>query len=292
MIALTLLESSSQIVSGIPEFVEIGSEPEGASVFYTLDGSTPSEDSILSVGSIYLPTNSGTVTIKAIAFLDSESSSILEHEFATDSTGLDAPRRVSADGVVVMLSGSEVEESLSVNLLGEASQSASVPFSELDMRGSTQNSDGSPITGGGTSLPFVNFAKTSHIDDRFSTSSVNGNHLFDPTSKVLVIDGSTEELLENQVVKMVNRTYNTFEPVTKFYTERLAQSEPIITGNLIKGFFNPKTNEYISYYWESLESRWLISKQKIEPKKRGKYPPSRNKFVFRWIDDRSGSSAL
>ena len=103
------------------------------------------------------------------------------------------------------------------------------------------------------------------------------------------MDGSTNEKFENQVVKIVNRTYSTFGPTSKFYDERLGEKEPVVTGNFVKSFYDKKTGTYTSYYWESLESRWIKSIQKVDipSKKIYRHSAGSKRFVFRWIQDRA-----
>ena len=58
MIELSLLESTRQAVSGIPEYIEFESDVP-SNIFYTLDESTPDSSSLIALGNIYLPTNLG-----------------------------------------------------------------------------------------------------------------------------------------------------------------------------------------------------------------------------------------
>lgn len=291
MIVLTLIESSEEYVSGFPEYIELSSSSP-ATIYYTLDGTDPTTSSLIAVEKIYLPTTSGLAVFKARAISSSDTSDILEVEYKTDSTTLNGPRRID-EGVLVLPYGEAIEESLSLKLDGSDAQASSELFSDLEIKASKVSSDGSMLEEGRTSASFINFAKSIAEADRFSSSSVNDNHYFDPSAKYILIDGSTDTQLENQVVRIINRTYNTLDVVSPFYKEQLGRSEPIITGNYVRSFYNQKTGVYTSYYWESLESRWLVSVQSIEPSSGGSNPVhSKNKFVFRWIQDRSTSSVF
>ncbi len=291
MIELTLSQSSKEIIDGIPEYIELTSSVD-SDIYYTLDGTMPSASSLLADGEIYLPTGVGTVTIKAIAITESSLSPVLDYTFYTSSTDLGAPRRIGDQGVVVMLSTSEAADGLSYDLSGEAAQELRDSFDSYDIKASVTTSDGTPLSPGETSASFVNLLRKRIVSDEFSSSSVNDNIYFDPKAKVIYIDGLSEQSLENQVVKIVNRTYNSFEPTSSFYEERRHRSDPLITGNYVRSFYNSKTGKYISYYWESLESRWIVSEQTISSSTSGSYPPSRNRFVFRWVDERGSSSAI
>jgi hypothetical protein len=292
MIDLTLIQSEEEILSGIPKYIEFETSDD-ADIFYTLDGTIPTEDSLDGTNQrIYLPTSYGTVHVMAVAISESSTSSVLEYSFATDSSNLNTARRIGDEGVIVMLSVSESEESISVNSDGYAAQELREASVNYDLKASETNSSGIQISGGKTSFSFVNKVQKLLVPDAFSISSVNGNVYFDPRAKVVYVNGSSRESLENQVVKLVNRTYNTFEPSSPYYEERRHRSDPLITGNYVRSFYNPVNKKYVSYYWESLESRWIISEQTVEPVRSGSYPSSKNRFVFRWIENRGLSSTL
>tara|TARA_B100001094_G_C18194620_1_gene809764 strand:+ start:6317 stop:7225 length:909 start_codon:yes stop_codon:yes gene_type:complete len=281
MIILTLSESANQVVSGIPEYVEFSTDV-AANIFYTLDGTTPTYESLIALDKVYLPTNGLTLLIKAIAISADSSSEVLMQEYKTDSTKLDGPRNIG-EGISVLPYGSTSVNNLSFNSSGEDSQESSTSFVELEMKASLAGDSKE------TRLPFVNFASTELDSDRFTSSSVNDNAYFDPGAKLIIIDGTTKEKLEGQSVKFINRTYNSFDPTSKFYNERLGQKEPIITGNYVRSFYNPSTQEYVSYYYESLDSRWIESRQKltnveVKQSSAGSRGRAGGRFVYRWIE--------
>ena len=282
MIVLTLLESEEQIISGIPEYIEFETDVP-ANIFYTLDGTDPTIESLIALGKVYLPTSGLTLTVKAIALSADGSSDVLEQVYNSDSTELDGPRNIG-EGISVLPFGSTSVNNLSFDADGYAAQESSSDFVDLDIKAS--------ITGGEnqTSVSFVNFADVDPEGDSFSSSSVNDNVYFDPTAKLILVDGSTDEAFDNQQVKLINRTYNSFDPTSKLFTERLGQKEPIVTGNYVRSYYNPATKEYVSFYYESVDSRWIISKQKLKNTviKSGYPSNSRGRggrFVYRWIEN-------
>jgi len=280
MIILTLLESEEQIISGIPEYIEFETDV-ASNVFYTLDGTEPTIESLIALGKVYLPTSGLTLTLKAIALSASDSSGVLEQTYSSDSTALDGPRNIG-EGVSVLPFGSTSVNNLSFDADGYAAQESSIEFVDLDIKASLIPNSKK------TSISFVNFAEAPADDDSFSSSSVNDNVYFDPKAKLILVDGSTDELFDNQQVKLINRTYNSFDPTSRLYTERLGQEEPIITGNYVRSYYNAATKEYVSFYYESVDSRWIISKQKLENTvvKSG-HPsggPRGGRFVYRWVE--------
>ncbi len=237
MIVLTLEESVEEYISGVPAYVEF-STSKPATVFYTLDGTTPDASSLIAVGRVYLPTDGGSVSLKAMAISSEDSSAILEEEYSTDSTDLSGPRHIGDEGIIILPYGEDAVETLSVDSDGGPSQTSAISFEDLDIKASSVDSDGVQTEGGKTSVSFINFPSVLSSDDSFSVSYVNDNAEFDPKAKFIIMDGSTDELAENQVVKIVNRTYSTFGPTTKFYDERLGEKEPIVTGNYVNSFYN------------------------------------------------------
>ena len=286
MIVLTLEESGTEYISGFPEYVTFTTS-KPATVYYTLDNTTPDTNSLIAVDNVYLPTSGSTVTIKAIAISSDDTSSVLEAEYKTDSSNLDGPRYLGDEGIVVLPYDTESVDSLSFDSDGNEAQETSVEFSELEVKASRTNAGGVMLDPQKTSVSFVNFAKSSSQGVETIRSTPNDNAQFDPTARFIIIDGSTDEAFENQVVKIVNRPYNTFDPTSNFYKERLGQKEPIISGNYVRSFYNPKTGLYISYYWENLESRWIKSIQRIDKSQLKIGWSMEHPFVFRWIQDRA-----
>jgi hypothetical protein len=291
MITLTLVESEIEFISEIPSFVTFSTDVP-ATVYYTLDGETPTSADLIAVGNVHLPTSPGAVTLKAIAISPTDSSAVLTESYATSSTDLNGPRRIGEEGISILSSSAVVLDNLSVNSVGEPAQETSIAFEDLDIKASLVNSSGVKLSGNKTSVSFINFPEINSADDRFSISSVNNNSEFDPKAKYITIDGSTQEMMDNQVVKIINRTYSTFGPTAKFYEERLGEPEPIVTGNYVRSFYDAEKQLYISYYWESLESRWIKSVQRVERKTSKNGVGSKNRFVYRWIQDRSVSRAF
>jgi len=286
MIVLTLEESGTEYVSGFPEYLTFGSS-KPATIFYTLDGTTPDISSLIAVGNVYLPTSGSTVTLKAIAISSDDTSAVLEAEYKTDASNLDGARRLGDEGIAIVPFGSDAVDSISFDSDGGAAQATAVELIELDIKASREDSKGLRLDPQKTSSSLVNFALKSSQDAITDSSTPNNNADFDPSAKFITIDGTTDADFENQVVKIVNRTYNTFGPTSKFYDERLGEKEPVVTGNYLRSFYNPSTGVYISYYWESLESRWIKSVQTIEPKRLNIGPNVGVKFVYRWIQDRA-----
>jgi hypothetical protein len=286
MILLTIVEGDTELLDGFPETISFETDIP-ATVFYTLDGTTPTENSLIAIGKVFLPTLSGTLQVKAIAISGDDSSDVVSVKYENESTTLGGPRILGEEGIVVMGYGDEAVSSLGYTADGEAALKTSRDVNDLSLKGSKTDSIGVEIGGGKTSYSFVNFSLKNEPSLPKETSTPNSNPNFDPSAKFIIIDGSTDEARDNQVVKIVNRPYNTFGTTTNFYKERLGEKEPIITGNYVRSFYNRETGKYVSYYWESLESRWIRSEQTISKKTLKIGPRSVKRFVYRWIQDRA-----
>jgi hypothetical protein len=286
MISLTIIEGDEELFDGFPESISFETDVP-STVYYTLDGSDPTEDSLIAIGKVFLPTLSGTLQVRAIAISGDDSSDIVTDQYENNSTDLDGRRMLGDEGIIVMKYGDDAIDNLGYTSDGEEAQQTSIAVGDLEIKGSSTNASGEAHPDGKTSREFINFHLKSKLTRPNSITTPNNNPNFDPAAKFIIIDGTTEEARDNQVVKIVNRAYNTFGPTSNFYKERLGEKEPIITGNYVRSFYNPKTGKYVSYYWESLESRWIRSEQTIEKKTLRIGSGAEGRFVYRWIQDRA-----
>lgn len=288
VILLSITESETQVISGIPEYVEFSTNMP-ATVFYTLDGTTPDDDSEMTVGRIYLPTDGLTVTLKAIAISGSLESDVLEEVYFTNNTTINKSRHVNKEGIRVLPPGSTSVDSLSFDADGEPAQKTAIPFVDLEIKASTSNLRGEPIPDD-SSVEFIRFPIELVESLPSQISSPNNNNLdFDPQAKLILIDGSTESLLENQSVRIINRPHGTMDLVSDFYNEHLIQ-QPIVSSNFVRSMLDPKTGKIVFYYRDSRENRWIKSVQRTEPLSLNLTPKvsgGHKGFVFRWIEDRN-----
>jgi len=286
VILLFIEESDSQIVSGIPEFV-ILSTNEPATIFYTLDGSEPDLSSEIFIDRITMPTDGLAITLKAIAVSGAMTSSTLEQTYFTDQGELDKSRLTGDEGINILPPDSTVVDNLSFNKDGELAQKSSIPFQDLDIRASTTSNIGEEISGN-TTIDFINFPVGTTSKEETVVSSPNDNIHFDPMAAHIIIDGTTEENLENQVVRIINRPHGTMDLVSDFYKSRLDEYQ-LVSSNFVRHMINPSTGKITFYYRDSRENRWIKSTQKVEGRplnlSTSGGPPS--SFVFRWIEDRA-----
>ncbi len=287
-IIITVSESTSQIISGIPEYIEVETNIP-AIVFYTFDGADPDIDSeFIEDSRLYLPTTYMTLNLKLIAISGAESSDIFDHDWATSMPFI-TKRFENTDGISVLPPGVDVVDSLSVNADGDAARETTIEFVDLEIQASSRDKY-KKYDGGKTSIDFINFKLEmllSEIEPPYQSksSTVNNNLDFDPKAGLLIIDGSTPEKMAAQSIKIINRPHDSMSIRSNFYNEHL-QSEPISTANLVRYFINPRTGKMVFYYFDSRECRWINSIQQIDPPRKldiGQLVG--NPRVFAWIQD-------
>lgn len=288
---LTMTESDSSIISGVPEYVEFETN-EPATVFYTVDGTSPDAADLIAVGKVYLPTHSQAFVLSAVAISGSETSDVLEEDYSTDSSALTRTRNVSGEGIIVLPAGEydNFVDHLSVDTNGQEAQRTSIEFLDLMIITSTTNSLGEPLASGSmsteTTHDFIHIPDRSGGTEIPNISSVHDDEFF-PNAKVIVIDGSTAELRNSQVVKIINRPHGTINPSSSFYNDHIIE-RPLVSGNFVRAMYNPKTGKAVFYYRESRDNRWVKSVQSVQVKhiKADSVKPG---FVFKWIESRSMS---
>lgn len=83
VISITVVESSEQVVSGIPRFITITTNISSV-IFYTLNGSTPDINSTMYVGPIQMPTDKITIALSIFATNGTDSSPVITHTYDTN----------------------------------------------------------------------------------------------------------------------------------------------------------------------------------------------------------------
>jgi hypothetical protein len=286
-IVLTVEESKTQIVAGFPEYVTFSTNVP-ATIFYTLDGSEPTDDSSIATGKVYLATDQQKITLKVFARTPSVYSETLEFEYSNAAQDIDKTRRVGEEGLNILPPCDPVVDHLSKDAFGNCVQETSIPFQDLEMVASETNSIGEPLEGG-TSLSFVNFSyKKLKSDTGYHGKITNTNDsYFDPVSALIIINGSTHEDMAAQVVKVINRPYHSMDLVSNSYNESYQRAD-LVSANFVRSISDPKTGITVFYYFDSRECRWIKSIQQTQPKT-VTLDWGENNFVFRWVQEPSAS---
>lgn len=281
--------SENQVISGIPEYVDFSSN-HPAIYFYTLDGSEPNDESLMSIDRIYLPTMGRAVTLKVVAFYQetthSHYSEVITLSYKT-TLNIKESRTLIGEGIDVYKYGSDPITSLALDSDGNPAKQSSLSTTDMDIVTSEYDNQGIPNPDR-SSYDFIRFPVSMSISRPPESTSLD-NIYFNPTAKVIRIDGSTTEAYESQVVRFVNRCYNSIDPNTKSSYYNPTKNSNLITGNLVRYAYNPATGIVVFYYFDSKESRWVISKQKTDKKIVDLATTTNSRrlgrYVFRWNND-------
>lgn len=289
MIILTITNSLKEKISGIPEYLTVETSVP-ANIYYTLDGEIPDENSIpLMSERLYLPTNSRAVLISIKAISDHDQSDIETLEFFTKISN--PIYLTGSEGISVMKSDSEATISLRFDENGDAAEELSGELQDYDIKGSRADNIGLPIEGfriGKTTKDFINLKRLKEPEIKeFKSTTNNNNVFFNPSAKFIEIDSTSIEAIEGQSIAVINRPYDALLPTSKPLSMRAHLNENIVSGNLVNTFYNADTGLCVSYYYESRDSRWMVSKTIVEKKTLTlNRNPDKNRYVIRWFEDR------
>ena len=282
MSLITLTKSSNQIISGIPEYIEFSSSIYNR-IYYTLDGSQPSTESLVYEGRVYLDKTS-TVYLKYFGFDGSSYTDIYEVTFSTDQSEISKSRNIGEEGITNIPFGGEIEESFAYDKDGLESRQSSIKRDSLDLKASTTDRLGIGFEFD-TVLDFVNFAKR---PDEVEQSGDVYNVNFDPSSSVILID-SFDKNIDDQVVQIAIRPQDSVAISGKAHNLDYQSNFPV-TANYVRSFYNPKTKKRVSFYYESLDSRWVESSAKVDVNLNINMSNLRSKnYVYKWISNRNYS---
>lgn len=285
-ILLTLEESDNQIVVGIPESVVLTTNIP-STIFYTLDGSAPDEDSDIFIDILYFPTDVFSVTLRAYAAVDGDTSSELEEVWSVSQVKLNRGRLIDDEGINILKIGTESVNNLSFDEDGADAQTSAIEFQDLDLKTTTRDNLGQDLPIEST-ISFINFARETALTTKSEISRPESIR-FDPTANYIIMSGFTDEDLRAQVIQIVNRSHGTLELVNKKYRKQGEYN--LTTSGLIRTMMNPSTGKITFYYRDSRDNRWLVSTQQTEIPQLNLTPIASppNSFVFKWIEHRHGS---
>lgn len=310
-ILITTIESPIQVLDGVPKTVELETDVPSM-IFYTLDGTTPTESSEVYLGAITMPTNMPSVTLKVFATdgLDIGDETFV---YSSDRTSARLPRAKSQDLTrstpSIWDSGGRVEYVYS-QPAGYTVDKASVEDTVFDGYGADPSIY--PVRKSDHQIPIymIKYSETNERGDWGDnigtlpkvtkitkqpppTQDSANSPTFDPKALVVFHDGTkpgTEDYL-------AFRPYYEGEDLEKSqYGAKLTNvymdGDTTCTGSLINYFYNPKDNTVNFYYYDNRRCRWIISKEpfrrtlnpnNIPPMTRLGGRRNGDMFVYKWI---------
>jgi hypothetical protein len=292
VISISITESSEQIVAGIPKSLTLAVNIP-SSIFYTLDGSTPTLFSTIYTGPIFIYNDSLSITFKAFATNGVDSSPIITETYvtnilnnirlphsATDASPGDnmpdlypfgtSPTQPNGQFLNPANAGVTVNNPALTSIGnafdadGAASASTNQPYNleNYSIKYSTTNAIGQTGHGIGD-LPATTEIKAPIIPPETSQQFSN---LFDPRALVIFQDFDKED--PNDPSQINKQFFSLEDPETArdgayFYASGM--DAPTTSGSFLRAHYNPRDNTMTHYYFDSQCNKWIISKSPYKP---------------------------
>lgn len=294
---LTFISSENEIMSGVPEYVEIESNIP-SNIYYTIDTSEPSIDSNIYSGYIYFtPNGPSSFTLKAFGIdVDGYRGPTLSQTFSADTSEISVARNVNGEGIIVDKYEDTTNTVYGYNADGQAAQFSDLTQEEInDLTNRSAKGRNGIEEGTQIKVNIPNPETTTYpYDDQFEAfSSTKYASTFNPYAKTIVIDNR-----ETNEIKTTLRGYCT---LSNIYTEKdgsrlrgSAEEATYISGSKIRTFYNKNNNTMCSYYFDHSQSRWIKNIQELPPNipiTIGKRNSGFSRF-FIWIERGKQSSNL
>lgn len=290
VINVTVLESSLQVISGIPKTITISTNIP-ATIFYTLDGSDPTVTSSVYGSTLTLPTNLNSFTFKIFATNGTDNSAIISNNYGPDMThdrlphsavinlnntsgslgpfGSNSPgptfnyTNTSKAGITVDAPGLIQIPSGLFDGYGNSASSTNLPLSNYTQIYSTRDKEGQNGRGVGNLPGSVKFKAAKDTQEESNKS----DKLFNPKALVIFQDQSLENPADPA---QINREFFALENAETVKDGALLFNSgidsPTVTGSFLRSHHNPKDNTITYYYYDNSVCRWLISKQPCQQK--------------------------
>jgi hypothetical protein len=292
VISVAITNSAEEITKGIPRSIAI-STSSIATIFYTLDGTTPDTASNVYFSAIQTPTNKSGLVLKVFATDGTDSSPVLTFEYGTVLTGRLPHSTVTGTSISDTNSlfpfGSNVPRgdakfgpNANAGLTIENPFNTSLPqisngFDDQGTPNDFTNAtlDSYPIiysitdSIGQTGRGVGNLPATVTVSPSVAPPEVSNrsDKLFNPRALVVYQDQSLESPDDPA---FLNREYFSLQNPEKYADGNLffnaGLDSPAASGAFVKNHFNPKDNTMTYYYFDSSSNRWIISKQPYQEK--------------------------
>jgi len=288
VISVSVTASEEQIVSGIPRTVAISTNVP-ASIFYTLDGSTPTLFSSIYTDPIIMPADKLSVTLKILATDGVDTSSIVAETYVTnlaEATNARLPHSSTSAEAGTNLADlypfgtNQIQPNATFQNPADAGITVNNP--ELASTPTAFDADGYPAAFTNDPFDTTNYSiKYSTTDSLGQTGPGVGNlpasvkikptvpapeesnqnsNTFDPRAFVIFQDASTENPNDPPHINRMHFSLENNERArdgNHFYTAGL--DAPPVSGTFLRSHYNPRTNEITYYYLDTWTNRWIIS---------------------------------
>lgn len=259
VVTLTFEGSEKEIVSGIPKFMTIESNVP-ATIYFTLDGSTPTTDSPIYIDTFEMPDNKNTVVLSAFGEdSDGNTSPILTQSFAPDISIVNVTRNVGLEGIVVDRAFDDTDNVYNYDADGNPASVTDFSVENLNLRllrsekGLYGLSDGVAVE---VSVPDPESTQTYRDDGLVPFSTPEIGELFNPEARFILVDGRKDNDI-HITVKPYGSLHNIYK---EFGGKRLlepAGDAAYISGGQVRRFYDKKNNVMVAYYFDHNEARWV-----------------------------------
>jgi hypothetical protein len=286
VVTLTFTSSDEEIVSGIPREMTIDANVP-ATIYYTVDGTVPTENSPIYIETFEMPDNENSVTLSAFGVdADGYDGPILTQVFAPDTTRIDVTRNIGMEGLVVdrFVDLTNIEDGFDAD--SDSVRFIDEPLIDLDVihssRGRLGIAEGAQIE-----IGVPDPADTPNpYDNDFVPFSSNADQFFNPYAKTIIMDARIDS-----DVQILNRPWGSIRKTMSRNLwgrqEIMGTDETYISGGFVRTFYSAKHNTMVSYYFDQNELRNIKSIQDLPENIPGindnflfTAPP----LVFKWIE--------
>lgn len=292
IVTLTFEGSEREIVSGFPETVTITSSSP-ATIYYTLDGSLPTQMSTVYTEPIRLPTDGQSITLSAVGyFLDGYNNlvptPVLSNIYSTDVSTIKWARYFFYEGIAYMYPGGQ-NIPFFYDSDGYASIFIDVPEDDLFnvTIPSRRDALGSNIEYENKVGKIPSEETQDRYDDNFQSFDKPTNDNFNPHALFILIDGRVPTT-DADVTLINGPSMNLRDPRRNFggidfYS---INNTNYRSANMARMSYDRKREIVVFHYYDTNNGRWVRSVQhlpQIDVRSLPK-PSIRQPVVFKWFN--------
>ncbi len=295
VITVTITDSSEELVAGFPQTISLSTNVP-ATIFYTTDGSTPTNlSSVYTDDPINVPTDVQEFVLKAYATNGTDTSAIITQTYVTDI--FNNTRLPHAT-----ISGNSNNAPMDLYPFGSNSPSPVVYYENPANAGTTvddptlpeitygYDADGNPVGANQDINDYLTVYSTTNRKNQtipnvgnlpgkvdvsgrrtpaiYSVAeSSRASALFDARAMVIFQDATTDDPSNppqiNPQLFSFERMENTKDGAPLFAS---SLDTPSVSGSYLRSHYNPRTQMVTNYYRDSGTNRWIIASYPYEPK--------------------------